>query len=49
MAFQIHHIIPVEAFNGRQTSEKLKELFGADQLQSFNNRLPMFDEQYKDI
>lgn len=46
--FQIHHIIPVEAFNNRQTSEKLKELFGADQLQSFNNRLPMFDEQYKD-
>ena len=48
MAFQIHHIIAVEAFNDRDTSEKLKELLGADQLQSFNNCLPIFEKEYQD-
>lgn len=48
MAFQIHHIIPVEEFNNPDLRQKLREAFGVDQLQSFNNRLPIFGQEFKD-
>ena len=44
MAYQIHHIIPIDIFN--YYGNKLREIFGADEteniIQSYNNRIALF-------
>ena len=52
--FQIHHILPTEIFNDDFLSDKLESLLGKDSLQSYNNRIGLFEdsqmaEYYKNL